>query len=543
MAYLSTAWRRSLIVAGALGASLAIIVPTTLAAGSDDGRDTPLARTEPTELNRRSGRIEPTAPPATKAKPLPTPAPLPPELLAGGRWGPVEEWPLISIHSVLTAEGDIITYGTDEAGIQTGRFSYDVWSPSPAAGSGHLTMQNTTQTDLFCNLQLNRADTGEVLLLGGDNWTGTNTTNTGNPDIVSYDPITDTLSSLPGMNRPRWYGTGTTLSDGSIYIQGGLGGEDRAEHWTPEGGAALLPFPTDQLDYWYPRNFVLPDGRLFGYDMIGRMYFVSPDLQEMAAAGHLPVDGHFKGSTGVMYEPGKIIQFGGRTTQVLLIDVTGPEPIVTEGAPMRSKRQWVNGTLLPDGRVLATGGAVKDAQEFTNDPIETYEATSEAEIWDPATGSWTVGSSAAVPRLYHSTAILLPDGRVLTGGGGAPGPVTATSAEIYSPDYLVQTDGSATPRLVIDGLSATEVSAGADLSIRIDDPSVVKRVTLVKTGAVTHSFDMDQRFIEVDFETAAGSVDITLPSNNAVLTPGFYLVTVLDRHGIPSESHMIKVTS
>ncbi len=207
------------------------------------------------------------------------------DIRGDGRWGPVEDWPLIGIHSVLTADGDVVTYGSDGNGIQTGRFSYDVWTPGPSASSGHATMANTTETDLFCNLQLNRSDTGEVLLFGGDNWTGEATNNLGNPDIISFDPATESLRTLPGMNLPRWYGTGTTLPDGSIFVQGGVGGEATPERWSPTTGSELLDLSTAGLDYWYPRNFVIPDGRLFGYDVFGHMYYVSADLGSLTHVG------------------------------------------------------------------------------------------------------------------------------------------------------------------------------------------------------------------------------------------------------------------
>ncbi|MGF1597637.1 MAG: galactose oxidase-like domain-containing protein [Acidimicrobiales bacterium] len=458
-----------------------------------------------------------------------------------GHWGPVEDWPLIAIHAVLSADGDVVTYGTDGDGVQTGRFSYDVWTPGPSAAEGHITLANTTRTDLFCNLQLNRADTGDVLLFGGDTLVGGAISGLANRDIVSYDPDDDGLTSLPGMRRPRWYGTGTTLPDGSIYIQGGVGGEDRAERWTPEGGAELLPFATDWLDYWYPRNWVMPDGRLFGYDVSGRMYVISAELSTITPAGQLPVAGHFRGSSAVMYQPGRIVHFGGGSTTVLLIDATGDEPVVTIGEPLRTARQWVDATLLPDGRVLASGGAVKDAQANPGDPIASFGVAYDAEIWDPATGQWSLQAPAAVPRLYHSTALLLPDGRVLTAGGGAPGPVDEVNAELFSPDYLHRADGTPTERPVIRSLSATIAGAGDRLGIEVDDPTAVARVTLVKTGAVTHSFDMDRRFVELPLVATDTGVEIELPANRAVLTPGFYLVTALDDEGIPSVSRMLHV--
>ena len=152
---------------------------------------------------------------------------------SSGSWGPVADWPLVAIHAVLSPDGEVLTYGTNADTRQTGRFIYDVWTPGESAAAGHSTLANTTQTDLFCSVQINRYDNGETMLFGGDNYVGTRTTNRGNPDIDAFDPRTNTLRELPAMNRSRWYASATTMPDGSFYIQGGLDGEDRAERWSP----------------------------------------------------------------------------------------------------------------------------------------------------------------------------------------------------------------------------------------------------------------------------------------------------------------------
>ncbi len=82
---------------------------------------------------------------------------------------------------------------------------------------------------------------------------------------------------------------------------------------------------------------------------------------------------------------------------------------------MSSQRFWVTGTVLPDGKVLATGGSRVDN--------ELVDVNNIAEIWDPATGQWHPGTAGAVARLYHSNALLMQDGTVLVAGGGAPGPL------------------------------------------------------------------------------------------------------------------------
>ncbi len=457
-----------------------------------------------------------------------------------GRWGPVENWPMVAIHSALDSRGRVVTYGTNGDGTQTGKFIYDTWTPNASAAFGHTTLANTTTTDIFCSLQINRPDNGNMMIFGGDNWTGTNTTNTGNPDINELDAATSQLQPRPAMNRARWYATAVTMPDGTFYIQGGLGGGDRPERWDPKKGAQLLPISTDGVYWYYPRNFVIPDGRVFGMDATGRMFFVSPTLDSLTMAGNLPADRYGIGSTAVMFEPGKILHFGGPTNTAVIIDLTSGTPVISRTGSLSSARQWVDATLLPDGRVMANGGATKSSSQITRDDINTYGVNYKTEIWDPATGQWTLAAENVQPRLYHSTSLLLPDGRVLVAGGGSPGPVTNADAEIYSPDYLVAAGGGATVRPSIESVSADSFLPGEAFRMTTSG-ATPSRVTLVKTGSVTHSFNMEQRFIELPFQTTGDTTVTRIPASSAVVTPGYYLLSIIDANGIPSKSELIRV--
>jgi hypothetical protein len=146
-----------------------------------------------------------------------------------GAWSPVNSWPLIPLHAVLMPDGRVLSYGTKADGTQTGYFIYDVWDPSAAAGSQHVTSQNTTGTDLFCSSQVVLPGGGGVFIAGGDNWTGTGTTNTGNDNSNVFNYGNNTLTRYGNMNRSRWYSSSTTLLNGETYIQGGSGGTDRPE--------------------------------------------------------------------------------------------------------------------------------------------------------------------------------------------------------------------------------------------------------------------------------------------------------------------------
>jgi hypothetical protein len=444
-------------------------------------------------------------------------------------------WPLIPIHAVLTPDGRVLTYGTKGDGQQTGYFIYDVWDPDAGLSAGHVTLNNLTRTDLFCSAQVILPQSGDIFLAGGDNWTGTSTTNTGNNNTNVYRYTDRTLNRTRDMNRRRWYASSTVLLDGEIYIQGGSSGQDRPEVRDADGYFRLLSnVDTSSLDYWYPRNFVAPDGRIFGFDASGRMFYVNP-----AGSGQIVHVGQFdsayrgRPSAAAMFQPGRILQFGGSSKGAVVIDIRSGSPVLTPTQSLSSKRKWVSATILPDGRVLATGGS-SVANELTG-------VNNAAEIWNPGTGKWTAGAKGARPRLYHSGALLLPDATVLVHGGGAPGPVTNLHAEIYYPPYLYNSSGEvrSRPRLVT---VPTTIQIGGSFSVTSDSIDI-RRVTLVKTGSVTHSVNMDQRFLELPFTQSSTTSFIQGPSAAADAPPGFYLLFLINDRGVPSVGSIVRINA
>ncbi len=449
-----------------------------------------------------------------------------------GVWSPVADWPLIAVHAAITPDGRVLTYGTDGAGKQTGYFIYDIWDPSAGLEGGHFTLNNMTLTDIFCSSQVILPQSEEILIAGGDNWTGTGTTNTGNNNSNLFDWSDNTLARSNNMNRARWYSSATVLIDGSIYIQGGSSGADRPEVREDNGTFRLLTnAATNGYAALFPRNFLAPDGRVFGYDTNGKMYFVSTGgTGSIAAVGQFPSANAGWTSGAAMFRPGQILQTGGNSNGAIVIDINGPQPTVTATQSASTHRQWVSATVLPDGKVLATGGS-QVANTLTG-------VNNSAEIWDPATGQWRRGSDGALARLYHSSALLLPDATVLIAGGGAPGPLNNTNAEIYYPPYLFDVDGQPALRpQILNAPSSADV--GDVLTIEVD--SAVSRVTIVKSGSVTHSVNMDQRFIELPFTSAPGLVYAELPSRTTDTPPGFYHVFVFNDAGVPAKASMLKI--
>lgn len=461
---------------------------------------------------------------------------------AGGAWSPLAGWPLIAIHAVLMPDGRVLSYGTTQDGIQTGAFIYDIWDPRDGLDGGHLTLPNTTPTDLFCNAQLVLPQSGDILMAGGDVWNGSRTLNRGNSDSVILSAATDQLTPGASMQQARWYGTMTTLANGEIYIQGGKNRanqpSDRAEVRGTDGTFRLLPdMDMSSFYWWYPRNWVAPDGRIFGYANRS-MYFVDPRNGGMlSGVGSLPAGSIGINSSGVMYAPGKILVCGGgnltantardATAAAELIDITGPLPRVQATAPMPQALQWHTATVLADGKVAVTGGALQNNQ--------LVGVSSTAYLWDPATGTWTADAStlSGRARLYHSTALLLPDASVLVAGGGAPGPQTNTNAEIYYPPYLFTATGELAARPAIVQ-APSELRPGTSIAVQVDNGAAIRRVTLIKTGSVTHSFNMDQRFQDLAFTASGNVLQVQLPQQPAQVPPGPYLLFVINDQGVPS---------
>jgi hypothetical protein len=452
-----------------------------------------------------------------------------------GTWSPLANWPLIPLHTILTIDGRLLTYGTSASGQQTGKFIYDVWNPKAGGiGVGHTTLPNNTSTDLFCSGQINLID-GRTLLTGGDNFVNGQTTNTPNSDFNIFSASDSSLVHGGSLNRARWYGTLITLPSGDVYLQGGNGGVDRPELWHAGNFTLLNGADTSALNWYYPRNFVAPDGRIFGFDANGSMYYVNPGgAGQLTLAGNLQQGNAGTTSSPAMFLPGKILQLGDGAGAVV-IDVTSGSPNVTATQPMTTVRKWVTATVLADGQVLATGGSGADNQ--------LVGVNNTAAIWNPATGTWMLGPSGAVARLYHSIAIMLPDASVLVAGGGAPGPLVNTNAEIYYPPYLYNAAGAFAARPIITA-APTAIDAATNFTVTFGGAATqVSRVTLIKAGSVTHSFNVEQRFLPLNFTASGNNLTVTAPANTSLATPGYYLLFVFNEFNVPSEARIIKLNA
>jgi hypothetical protein len=246
-----------------------------------------------------------------------------------------------------------------------------------------------------------------------------------------------------------------------------------------------------------------------------------------------------------MYLPGKVMKSGTShdpdtppdpsfpTTYVL--DMTQPSPSWRETAPMAFARTYHNTTLLPDGNVLVTGGGT------TTDAISPTGAVLAAELWSPTTETYTTLSSGQVPRLYHSIALLLPDARVLIAAGGryfgypSNEPSDKLNAEIFSPPYLFK---GARPTIS----SAPQTAPyGSTITVQTPDAAGISTVSLIKLGSVTHAFNMDQRFLPLNFTIGSGQLSVQMPASANLATPGYYMLFILNGNGVPSTAAILRM--
>ena len=214
--------------------------------------------------------------------------------------------------------------------------------------------------------------------------------------------------------------------------------------------------------------------------------------------------------------------------------------------PMGAGKMYVSAVALPDGNVLETGGSL----------LPRSDNVHEASVFNPALNSFTPVAADPVGRNYHSEALLLPDGRVMTLGSNPANKATGaegweTRISIYTPSYLQHGAGPVVS--LIDGFAntledegrvnkTTQWEYGTTHQLTYTSPSAIKSAVLIRPAAVTHSSDPNQR--EVALEVTGGEsglLNVRLPSNPNLTPPGYYMMFLVDSQGVPSAAQWIHV--
>jgi hypothetical protein len=457
---------------------------------------------------------------ANQAVPCETAALTAPAAAAGpeatvGKWTAPFAWPVIAVHLHMLRTGKVLSWG--KVGDPY------IWDPA----SKSFTAVPSPDW-IFCSGHTLLSD-GRLLVNGGHI-----SDHHGIPDANLFDPGTMQWSARAPMAKGRWYPTTTTLANGEAVT---IAGRDQSgleasvpEVWTGSGWRKLSS--ADSVLPYYPRTFLAPNGKVFyAGEARASLYLSTSGTGAWSSVATRRVRIRDYG-TAVMYQPGRVLYAGGGRAEASaeIIDLNQPTPLWRLTNPMAYRRRQLNGTILPTGEVLVTGGS--SGAGFSDEGGAVYAA----ESWNPATGAWTTLASSSVARVYHSTALLLKDGRVLVAGGGdGAGALNHYNAEIFSPPYLFK---GARPKI---SSAPSAVGWGQTFLVGTPTPTAIKRVTFVRLGSVTHAFNSNQRFNELAFTQAAGGLNVTAPGSRNLAPPGHYMMFILNEKGVPSTARIVRI--
>ncbi|KAF8334887.1 glyoxal oxidase N-terminus-domain-containing protein [Cantharellus anzutake] len=396
----------------------------------------------------------------------------------------------------------------------------------------------------------------------------------------------------------RWYVTVEPMDDGGVIIIGGstYGGyvndatrnNPTYEFYPSRGGIKTLNLLVNTLPAnYYPLTWLLPSGRLFIQANL-ETAILDPSSGTETRIADVPaaVRTNPAGGAAVLLPltpangyTATILMCGGQdisdwTPSAALVNHPASDSCVritpdgggswSQDATLPEGRTLGSFVLLPDGKIwLGNGAGTGTAgygsgsyligSSFAKNPIQTPV------IYDPATRSFNragLGTSD-VPRLYHSSAILLPDGSVFIAGSNPNNDVqtrlypTEYRTEKFFPWYynLVRPEpiGTIPGQLSYGGNYFTIQLNGS--SLQGLTPSVAatsSRVIIIRTGFSTHGLNMGQRYLELNSTATPTSNDsISLfisqvPPNPALFAPGSAFLHVVV-NGVPSIGRQVMI--
>lgn len=472
--------------------------------------------------------------------------------------------PVRGIHAVVLRNGNVLLVagsGNNPDDFAAKTFKSAVYKP----GTGTFT-EVATPEDLFCSGHVQLPD-GRVLVMGGNKDYPAADGSHGYKGLKNsyvFDPDTNSYQRVNDMSGGSWYPSATVMGNGDVIALGGLGEDSNGtvatqyfdnarQRWLGIGEAH------QSWSFWglYPSMILMQDGRLFysGSHVFGDgLPGTGASIYDYDANTITPVGGLRKKderdqSMSVLLPPAqdqKVLTIGGgnigsnpdahRLTD--LIDLKQPNPVYTVGPKLPKGtltggvpetedqgKMYVSAVLLPDGKVFETGGGLHNRA----DPV--YEAS----MYDPATNTFTEGMATdPVPRTYHSSAFLLPDGRVMAVGDNPGDGTFDMRISVYSPPYLFQ---GARPH--ITSISGTQWAYGTSQTVTVDAP--VLKAELIRPEAVTHSSDPNQRLVDLPMTVNGNTIGLNLTSNPNLAPPGWYMLFVVGTNGVPSVAKWVKV--
>jgi hypothetical protein len=443
-----------------------------------------------------------------------------------GEWTAPQNLGMVPIHAALLRTGHVLFFGLP--------------SPSPARLYDPIANSVTDATapfaiDIFCSGQSILPD-GRLMIAGGMN-DETYPPPKGIYTLTLFDPVTSVWSQGPPMSYARWYPTTVPMPDGTIFV---LGGTDQtgtkiqvatesynpaANTWTELPVSAYEPSPPDN----YPLMTVMNNGSVFYAAPRQDSQMYSPATQSWTFVGNMNVGKRYHAAVALLPDSQKVMVAGGAgsmagngadpTNTAEVIDLSVASPAWSYIAPMNIARYNANLVYLADGTLLTIGGNQNSSYEL---PVE------QPELFNPSTGLWTFMAPQVGIRAYHSVAVLLPDGRVISAGSDSKMPLEKTY-EIYSPPYLFNG-----PRPVISAVTSS-IAYGQQFTITTPDAANIKRVALLRPAATTHADHMDDHYyVDLTWVSSSRQLAVNAPATANMAPPGYYMLVIVNSNGVPS---------
>ena len=469
------------------------------------------------------------------------------------------QMPINPISATLLPNGKVlIVAGSEHDASNTAKGSESyraaVWDPTGATESS-INVQELTY-DIFCSGTAALPD-GRSLIVGGTS----DYSFTGENRASIFNTATGQYVQSQNMHDGRWYGTATALGDGRIMAMSGLtqsGGTSQTieiyylrnagARW---GAPSSVPFSPPL----YPRVALLPNGKVFytgqgsgSANTNGWMFDPTTGNWTVSVATTM---NRTYGSSVLLpllppsYTP-RVMNFGGgspATASTEIIDLSAASPSWAPGPSMSTGRIQMNAILLPTGKVLAEGGSVNN--ESPDTPGKT------ADLYDPSGNTMSSAGTAAFSRLYHSTALLLPDATVVSMGSN-PGPRGSyePAIEIYTPPYLYDSSDhlitTKRPQITSQPFTAP-LAYNTPFQVSYTSNVPIASAVLVRPGSVTHAFNMEQRVIGLCGSTSpcsalSNTLSLTTPPSGNIAPPGYYMLFLIDSAGVPSVATFIQLS-
>ncbi|HEV7627779.1 MAG TPA: kelch motif-containing protein, partial [Streptomyces sp.] len=383
-------------------------------------------------------------------------------------------------------------------------------------------------------------------------------------DTYEFDPVAERYIKVDPMHEARWYPTLTTLEDGKVLSVSGLDDigqvvPGKNEIYDPDTKKwEFLPrkryFPT------YPSLHLTSDNKIFysganagyGPDDRGR----TPGLWNLETNGFRKIPGlsdpdALETAMSVPLPPSqshKFMVLGGggvgeskkATAKTRIVDLKEPSPRFVDGPELYGKARYPSSVVLPDDTVLTTNGSGDYRGRSETNVLK-------AEVYDPRSNTKKAVADPLVGRNYHSGALLLPDGRVMTFGSDSLFSDAANTKpgrfeqqiDIYTPSYLHQKGKR--PQLVpIEG-DARTVRLGGTATFKSKDAGAIKKMRLIRPSSFTHVTNVEQSSVALDFKETKDGITVALPEDPSLVPPGWWMVTAVDGKGVPSKSAWLKV--